>query len=67
MKRALLTQASDPQAADRLWSAIDHEITDQAPWMILGNIKAVTFAASRVGDFQYHAEFGPLLDQLWVH
>jgi hypothetical protein len=59
-------QVVDQTAANRLWSKIDREIVDQAPWLPLHTYRQVNFVAKRVGNFQYNPQFGLLLDQLWV-
>ena len=59
--------ASDPQAAAALWAKIDHNITDQSPWLTYVNSRDVELVSSRVGNYVYSASTGgPLLDQLWV-
>jgi YVTN family beta-propeller protein len=64
--RARALQATDVTAANALWARIDRELTDQAPWLFLYNRKQADFVSSRVGNFQYHLQYGILLDQLWV-
>ncbi len=64
--RATELQASDPNAASLLWSKIDREVVDQAPWVTMANSKQVNFVSSRVGNYQYNPVSGVLLDQLWV-
>ncbi len=59
-------QTSDPNAASLLWSKIDREIVDQAPWVTMANSKQVNFLSDRVGNYQYNPISGVLLDQLWV-
>jgi len=64
--RARLLQTSDPEAASQLWSKIDRDIVDQAPWIVEGNLRVTDFVSRRVGNYQYHPHTGALLDQLWV-
>jgi ABC-type transport system substrate-binding protein/DNA-binding SARP family transcriptional activator/DNA-binding beta-propeller fold protein YncE len=59
-------QAHDPAAAGELWSRIDHELVDRAPWVPLYNPRTVTVLAPRVGNYKYHPFWNVLLDQLWV-
>jgi ABC-type transport system substrate-binding protein/DNA-binding SARP family transcriptional activator len=59
-------QAHDPAAAGELWSRIDHELVDRAPWVPLYNPRTVTVLAPRVGNYKYHPFWNLLLDQLWV-
>jgi ABC-type transport system substrate-binding protein/DNA-binding SARP family transcriptional activator/streptogramin lyase len=64
--RAAPLQARDPAAAGELWSRIDHELVDQAPWVPLYNPRTVTVLGPRVGNYKYHPFWNVLLDQLWV-
>jgi YVTN family beta-propeller protein len=58
-------QANSP-AAVNLWARADREITDQAPFVELATPKINDLVAQRVGNYEYNAAFGILLDQLWV-
>src|SRR5579862_7666111 len=64
--RAQSLQASDPQAATSLWSKVDRDLTDQAPWVPFANGLVVELTSSRVGNYHYNPQWGTLLDQLWV-
>ncbi len=66
IRRALRLQATDPQAANRVWASTDRRIADQAPWLPTVNLKAVDFLSERTGGYQFHPQWGILLDQLWV-
>jgi peptide/nickel transport system substrate-binding protein len=59
-------QARDPAAAGELWSRIDHELVDRAPWVPLYNPRTVTVLGPRVGNYKFHPFWNVLLDQLWV-
>jgi YVTN family beta-propeller protein len=59
-------QPGDPQAAADLWTKIDHQVVDQAPWVFESNRRNVAFVARRVGNVEYNPWYGFLLDQLWV-
>jgi peptide/nickel transport system substrate-binding protein len=63
---AAALQARDPAAAGELWSRIDHELVDRAPWVPLYNPRTVTVLGRRVGNYKYHPFWNVLLDQLWV-
>jgi YVTN family beta-propeller protein len=66
IERALALERSNPKAANRLWAQIDREIVDQAPWLPTLNLNTVDFLSARVGNYQFHPQWGMLLDQLWV-
>jgi ABC-type transport system substrate-binding protein len=59
-------QQRDPAAAGELWSRIDHELVDRAPWVPLYKPRTVTALGPRVGNYKYHPFWNVLLDQLWV-
>jgi YVTN family beta-propeller protein len=66
IRRAVRLQTTDPYLANRLWARIDREIVDQAPVVPLFTLKAVDIVSRRVGNFQFHPQWGPLVGQLWV-
>lgn len=66
IQRALRLQSSDPQAADRAWASVDRLIAGQAPWLPTVNLNAMDFLSKRTGGYQFHPQWGILLDQLWV-
>ena len=59
-------EPTDPHAADARWAHIDHELVDAAPWIPYSNGRKLDFVSKRVGNFQFHPEWGVLFDQLWV-
>jgi YVTN family beta-propeller protein len=66
VRRALALETSDPSAAHRLWARIDRAIADRAPWLPTVNLKTVDFLSRRVRNYQFHPQWGVLLDQLRV-
>jgi peptide/nickel transport system substrate-binding protein len=59
-------QTSDPGAASRLWTTIDRDLTDRAPWVAFANGVVLEVKSTRVGNYQNNPQWGILLDQLWV-
>jgi peptide/nickel transport system substrate-binding protein len=57
---------SNPTAANAMWQKVDHEVTDQAPWVTLFNPKQIDFLSKRVGNYQWNPQWYILIDQLWV-
>ena len=57
---------SNPTAANQTWEKVDHEMTDQAPWVDLYNPKQIDFLSKRVGNYQWNPQWYILIDQLWV-
>ena len=66
VRQALALQARGLAAAARSWAAIDHELTDQAPWVPLYTPRDLTVLSARVGNYQFHPFWNLLIDQLWV-
>jgi len=66
MDRAARLQITDPTAAHQLWSEIEHDLVDQAPWIPLVVRQWVKLVSERIGNFQVNPQYGPLVDQLWV-
>jgi peptide/nickel transport system substrate-binding protein len=66
IRRALRLQEQNPAAANASWSQIDRELTDKAPWVPLHTPYGRAFVSRRVGNYQHHPLWGPLLSQLWV-
>jgi peptide/nickel transport system substrate-binding protein len=66
MERAAALQAEDPSAANVLWQRIERDILAQAPMVPTSNRRSVDFVAARVGHYEYHPQWGVLLDRLWV-
>ena len=59
-------QAVDPTSANELWAALDRELTDRAPLVVMASGKALGLVSKRVGNYQYNPQWGVLLNQLWV-
>jgi peptide/nickel transport system substrate-binding protein len=66
MKKALGLGISDPAAARKLWTKIDHEITDEAPLAVLLNPRQINFLSKRVGNFVWSAQFYMMFSKAWV-
>jgi YVTN family beta-propeller protein len=66
MRRAFRLRPADPEAANRQWARVDKAIVERAPWLPTINPKTVDFVSQRVGNYQFHPQWGLLLDQLWV-
>jgi ABC-type transport system substrate-binding protein len=64
--RALKIQATDPDAAVRLWRRIERELVDLASWVPLFTPQAAHLVSRRVRDYQYNLSSRILFDQLWM-
>ena len=69
--QAKMTQAenlsqSNPTAANNIWTQVDHQVTDQAPWVDMYNPKQIDLLSKQVGGYQWNPQWYILIDQLWV-
>jgi peptide/nickel transport system substrate-binding protein len=64
--RAAAAQAHDQAQANVLWQRAERSILELAPMIPTTTRQNVDFVSERVGNYQYHPQWGPLLDQLWV-
>ena len=66
MRRATRIQLQDPARAARMWTEIDHALTDQAMWVPTINSRAPELVSERVRNYQYNPVVGFLPDQVWL-
>jgi peptide/nickel transport system substrate-binding protein len=59
-------QSARGPAADALWRRVYARADAAAPIVPLLNRRTLTLVSERVGGYQDHPLWGPLLDQLWV-
>jgi peptide/nickel transport system substrate-binding protein len=57
--------ASGPEATKK-WRRVEAVLAAQAPAVPLANASDIALVAERVGNYQHHPLWGPLVDQLWV-
>ncbi len=66
MTRAEAMGGTNPAAANNLWAQIDHEVTDQAPWVDMYNPKQIDILSKRVQGYQWNPQWYILIDQMWL-
>jgi YVTN family beta-propeller protein len=66
VRSALAADAANSPTATALWAKADRQFTWQAPVLDFVTPSITDFVSSRVGDYQYNAQTGILIDQLWV-
>jgi YVTN family beta-propeller protein len=66
MHHAAAIQTQDPPAAALLWQRIERELLAQAVTVPTYNARVVDLVSKRVRNYQFHPQWGALLDQLWV-
>jgi peptide/nickel transport system substrate-binding protein len=49
--------------ANSVWAQVDHQVTDQAPWVAMFNPKYLNFVSKRVKGFQFSPQWYYLLAQ----
>jgi peptide/nickel transport system substrate-binding protein len=59
-------ETSDPSVAPALWTTIDHEMTNEAPWVDLYNPKQIDFLSKNVHGYEWNPQWYILIDQLWL-
>jgi peptide/nickel transport system substrate-binding protein len=66
MDHAGQVSITDPAAGNKIWAQVDHNTTDQAPWVAFFNPKLLDFVSSRVKGFTFSPQWYFLLDQASV-
>jgi peptide/nickel transport system substrate-binding protein len=66
MDKAKKVEATDPLAGDRLWTQIEHELVDRAPWLPVVTALEPNLVSERVGNYEYSPQWRVLIDQLWL-
>lgn len=66
MARASLLRSTHPSASAALWTAIDHRLTDDAPWVPTVSQREVDLVSRRLRNFEFNPVWGFLPDQSWI-
>jgi peptide/nickel transport system substrate-binding protein len=66
LDHALSVQGLDASASHTLWQDAEAKILALAPTVPTSNRQNVDLVSARVGNYQYHPQWGALVDQLWV-
>lgn len=69
--QAQMTQArtlgeTNQAAANALWAKVDHEVTNQAPWVPMFTPKQIDFLSARVHAYVWNPQWYMLVDQQWL-
>ena len=67
MDRAVAVGLVNPPAGHRLWQQAERKILADAPVVPTFNRENIDFITKRVGNYQYNPQWGPLVDEMWVH
>jgi len=63
MDNAATVGTTDINKANDVWSQVDKQVTDQAPWVAMFNPKLLDFVSSKVKGFAWSPQWYFLLDQ----
>ena len=66
MREASLLELQSPDRADASWTAVDHQLTDQAVWAPTVDLRAVELVSPRLRNYQFNPVWGFLADQVWL-
>jgi peptide/nickel transport system substrate-binding protein len=66
MRRAHTLEATETAAATRSWARIDRELVRRAPVVPILSAETAQVTSERLGNYQYHLRYGPLVAQAWV-
>jgi peptide/nickel transport system substrate-binding protein len=66
MNKAESMALSNPTGANSIWAQVDHQVTDQAPWVDMFNPKQIDFLSARVHGYQWNPQWYILIDQQWI-
>ena len=66
MREASQLDAHTPAKATAVWTAIDHQLTDDAVWVPTVNLRDVELVSRRLHNYQYNPIWGFLADQAWL-
>jgi YVTN family beta-propeller protein len=66
MREASQLELQSPLRADATWTAVDHQLTDQAVWAPTVNLRAVELVSPRLRNYQFNPIWGFLADQVWL-
>jgi DNA-binding SARP family transcriptional activator/ABC-type transport system substrate-binding protein/DNA-binding beta-propeller fold protein YncE len=64
--RAASLNFTNPRAAQRVWSAMDRKLVDEAAWLPTVHLLGVDFVSARVRNYQFQPYSGVIADQLWL-
>jgi len=66
IEEATNMQLTDAAASHDLWSDLEHDLVDRAPWVPLWNQMWAVPVSKRLGNYQFHPYWGPLYELMWV-
>lgn len=66
MQEAMILALTDTAASHDMWSQIDHQATDDAPWVTMLSPKRLDFVSTNLKNFPYSDLVGLLFSKVYV-
>jgi len=66
INQAEASAATNPSEAATLWTQIDHEDTNAAPWVDMFNPKQIDVLSKNVHGYKWNPVWNIMIDQLWL-
>ena len=66
MKAAMALGVTDPEAANKEWAQIDHDMMKLAPAVPLFTPKDVDLVSTRLGNYEFSSQYHWLIANSWV-
>jgi hypothetical protein len=66
IEEATRMQVTDLQASHDLWTELERDLVDLAPMVPLGDTIATSLVSERLENYQFHPQWGPLYEQMWL-
>jgi peptide/nickel transport system substrate-binding protein len=66
MNQAETEESTNPSGAAKIWTQVDHAMTNQAPWVDMYNPKQIDFLSKNVHGYKWNPQWYILIDQLWL-
>jgi peptide/nickel transport system substrate-binding protein len=60
------TMMRNPAKGAQKWAELDRRFTDLAVWVPTVNLNAVGYVSTRTHNYQFHPQWGLMVDQLWL-
>jgi peptide/nickel transport system substrate-binding protein len=66
INQAESAETTNPAQAASIWTNVDREMTQQAPWVDMFNPKQIDFLSKNVHGYEWNPQWYILIDRLWL-
>jgi peptide/nickel transport system substrate-binding protein len=66
INQAESAETTNPAQATSIWTNVDREMTQQAPWVDMFNPKQIDFLSKNVHGYEWNPQWYILIDRLWL-